>query len=181
MPQREIEVKAKVRDLIQLEKKLHALGCVFSSPIHQLDRIFIPIGKTIPIGKGVNALRIRREKDRILFTLKQVHDDPLDKIEKEFTIDNEEQAVEAILLLGFFESVSVEKSRRKCRYHDYEICLDTVTDLGAFIEVEKISSDSGEVVQQELFRFLESLGVKKEDQVFQGYDILLHRKRQEIA
>ncbi len=176
MVTREIEVKAKVRNSTKLEKKLGELGCQFSSPITQIDRIFLPHGTRIPAGKGVNVLRLRQEADRVLFTLKQVHGNQLDKIEKEFIVSDAQQALETILLLGFDESVMVEKTRRKCRYKEYEICLDSVKDLGEFIEVEKISSGETEIVQDELFTFLESLGVLKTDQEFVGYDILLHNK-----
>ncbi len=122
-------------------------------------------------------LRIRKEQDRILFTLKQSQENHLDKIEKEFTISNEQQAAEAISLLGFVESVSVEKIRRKCQYNDYEICIDEVRSLGMFVEIEKISSEEGTSVLTELFAFLEGMGVKKDDQVFLGYDVLLYQKQ----
>jgi len=52
------------------------------------------------------------------------------------------------------------------------ICLDEVEGLGSFIEVEKTSAEDGEAIQEELFNFLESLGVKREDRVFKGYDTL---------
>lgn len=177
MIEREIEVKAKVYDRKNLEEKLHELGCSLSSPIRQIDRIFIPKGTTIPTGKGVNVLRIRNEQHRILFTLKQSQENHLDKIEKEFTIDNEQQAAEAIVLLGFEESVAVEKIRRKCRYQDYEICVDEVSNLGTFVEIEKISSEDGAHIQTQLFALLKTLGVRKEDQVFLGYDVLLYQQQ----
>jgi adenylate cyclase class 2 len=175
---REIEVKARVRDIAILEEKLRELGCQFSSPLTQVDRIFIPHGLSIPVEKGINVLRLRKEKDRILFTLKQVHGNQLDKIEKEFIVSDAQQALETIQLLGFDESVMVEKTRRKCRYKEYEICLDSVKGLGEFIEVEKISSGETKIIQDELFTFLESLGVLKADQEFVGYDILLYNKNQ---
>ena len=58
-----------------------------------------------------------------------------------------------------------------------EICLDEVKDLGNFIEVEKITDEDPDKVQEELFRFLESVGVRREDRVVNGYDILMWRKQ----
>ncbi len=176
MSTREIEVKAKVRDVKALMEKLIRLGCAFSPEISQIDRIFIPIGSSIPVPKGVNVLRLRRENGKILLTLKQVNNNQLDKIEHEFYVSDEEKAKDAILLLGFQESVSVEKKRKKCKLKDYEICIDTVTNLGQFIEIEKITDEETDIVQSELFSFLESLGVDKTDQVFMGYDILISQK-----
>ena len=46
---REIEVKAKVRNDKALMEKLIRLGCAFSPETTQSDRIFIPIGSSIPV------------------------------------------------------------------------------------------------------------------------------------
>ena len=173
---REIEVKAKVRNDKALMEKLIRLGCAFSPETTQIDRIFIPIGSSIPVPKGVNVLRLRHEDGKTLFTLKQVNENQLDKIECEFYVSDEEKAKDVILLLGFQESVSVEKRRKKCKYKDYEICIDTVTNLGQFIEIEKLTDEETDIVQAELFSFLQSLGVNKTDQVFMGYDILISQK-----
>ena len=54
-----------------------------------------------------------------------------------------------------------------------------MSDLGTFVEVEKITEDvEAEAVQNELFEFLETLGVKKEDRIVQGYDTLFYLKHQ---
>jgi adenylate cyclase class 2 len=87
---------------------------------------------------------------------------------------------EIVLLMGYYEFNTVSKVRRKCRYKNYEICLDEVEELGNFIEVEKMSDEPSEVVQEELFTFLESLGISREDRATKGYDILLYQKQQEI-
>ena len=72
------------------------------------------------------------------------------------------------------------KKRRKCRYNEYEVCLDEVEGLGNFIEVEKITEGEGEVIQRELFNFLMKLGVNKEDKIEQGYDTLMYNKNKEL-
>jgi len=79
-------------------------------------------------------------------------------------------------LLNYEQTVEVHKKRIKTSYKDYEICLDEVAGLGSFIEVEKMSDENGEKVQKELFDFLKTLGVSKEDRVFNGYDTLIWLK-----
>ena len=54
-------------------------------------------------------------------------------------------------------------------------------DLGEFIEAEKIvkseDKEDRKKTQEELFNFLETLGVKKEDRIIDGkYDIMLYKK-----
>jgi adenylate cyclase class IV len=54
--------------------------------------------------------------------------------------------------------------------------LDEVDGLGSYIEVEKMSDEDGEKIQNELFDFLQILGVSKEDRVLKGYDTLMWLK-----
>ncbi|MDP3762811.1 MAG: CYTH domain-containing protein, partial [bacterium] len=64
----------------------------------------------------------------------------------------------------------------------YEICLDEVDRLGSFVEVETFSDDGDpEKIQEEIFKFLLSLGVKPEDRVREGYDTLVYLKNLKTA
>lgn len=174
---REIEVKAKVDDFTKIRDELEKLGCVFSDPIIQEDTIFVNFdGDFTKFMPDTNFLRIRKMKDKILFTLKQSENNELDCIEKEVEISDAEQFREALELMGYHEAVQVHKTRTKTKYQDMEICLDEVKDLGSFIEVEKITEGDGEAVQNELFSFLETLGISKESRVVNGYDTLIYLK-----
>ena len=132
----EIEVKARIKDIDSLVSLLEKKGCTFSAPIHQIDTVYIPRGKSIPVGKGENVLRIRKQNDKYILTLKQTVTNQLDCIEKETYIEDPHALHEILLLLGFVETSTVEKTRRTARLNEYEICIDQVADLGNFIEVE---------------------------------------------
>ncbi len=177
---KEIEVKAEVKDIEKLEKELAALGCVLSEPIEQDDMVFINYdGSFTEFPAGTNFLRIRKVTGKsAVFTLKQPQkDNGLEKIEYETEIADPDQMREAILLMGYREAVRVHKIRRKTHYKDSEICLDLITGLGLFIEVEKISeNEDANKIQDELFDFLLTLGIKKEDRVLVGYDVLIYLK-----
>lgn len=173
----EIEVKAKVLNFEDIKNKLKMLGCVFSLPIIQDDFVYNVRG--LDLRKGYNnnpVLRIREQGDKILFTLKQNRGNELDCIEKEIEVSDRNTLKEIIELLGYEKTVEVHKKRIKTKYKDYEICLDEVEGLGLFIEVEKISEEDGGKVQNELFDFLETLGVSKDDTVSKGYDTLFWLK-----
>lgn len=44
------------------------------------------------------------------------------------------------------------------------LCLDEVEGLGAFIEIEKMTSENDVLaVQEELYLFLENIGITKKD------------------
>ena len=137
---KEIEVKAKIKNHAQLLDKIKALGCILSAPIRQEDQVFLPLGYDLDDKlKGISVLRIRKNNDKILFTLKQSQANDLACLERELEIGDEKIMREIIELLNFYKVVEVKKIRRKCKYNDYEICVDQVESLGDFIEVEKMT------------------------------------------
>lgn len=170
---KEIEVKIKVKSFEPVLEKLGELSCEVSEPIIQKDIIF----EKKEVGtEERNILRIRESNGRFVFTLKRDVANELDCIEKETEISNPLSMKEIIELMGYFETVRVNKKRRKCRYKDYKICFDEVDGLGLFIEAEKMSDEDGEIIQKELLEFLESLGVDVSERMSQGYDTMLERK-----
>lgn len=177
---KEIEVKARVTNLEELEKKIEALGISLSEPIIQNDETFADnyYGNYADFQPGKNILRIRESNGEYIFTIKQSQKNELDCIERETEIIDPKEFREALLLMGYKPRVQIHKVRRKAKYKDYEICLDEVKGLGSFVEVEKITDDeNADKVQDELFSFLESLGVSKDNRELHGYDTLIYLKR----
>jgi adenylate cyclase class 2 len=177
----EIEVKAKVRNLDDLVSKLKEIGCVLNEPVVQDDCIYNKKGIDLSShNHGTSVLRIREQKGRIVFTLKKDRSNELDCIEKEIEVNDKNTLEEIIELLDFEKTIEVHKKRQKGKYGDYEICLDEVDGIGFFIEVEKMSDEDGEKVQNELFDFLQTLGISKGDRVLIGYDTLVWLKNNQI-
>ena len=174
----EIEVKAKIADKEAVKKQLEKLRCVFSEPVRQEDSIYSDPAIPFEIFKSdINLLRIRKEGRKTIFTLKRPQKNEQDAIEHETEIQNGEEMAAAIELLGFKKMVEVKKTRETAKYQNYTICLDEVEGLGSFIEAETFS-DTGdpEKIQEEIFKFLLSLGVKPEDRIIEGYDTLVYLK-----
>ncbi len=179
----EVEVKAHLRDRASVIKKLKDLGCAFSEELHQVDRIFVPKGTPFPSPLTTPVLRVRKQNNTYIFTLKISQSSRQDSLEKELEIKDGEKMLEILHLIGYEEFISVDKKRIKTKLNDIEIVLDDVKNLGEFIEAEKIvtheNQEDRKKIQEELFEFLETLGVKKEDRVIDGkYDIMLHEKDQ---
>lgn len=176
----EIEVKAKITDLNNLIQKLQQINCTLSDPITQKDKNYIRNGLDY---KNVNkdcipVLRIRQEKDKTTFTIKYNRDPnrEMDMIEKELKVSSAETIQEMLKIMDYYEVMEINKTRRKGKYKDYEICIDEVEGLGSFIEVEKISEDDGAVIQEELTQFLHTLGINPKDKVIIGYDTMILAK-----
>jgi predicted adenylyl cyclase CyaB len=92
-----------------------------------------------------------------------------------------EMMIEILELIKWKNFPIVDKKRIKTNVNNIEIVLDDVKGLGEFIEAEKIvkseSSEDRKKTQEELFAFLETLGIAKEDRVVDGkYDIMLYEK-----
>ena len=172
----EVEIKAKVSGFAEIQSNLTKLGCVFSKPSIQKDRIYLPIGVEFPDKtEGTLFARIRNSDGKHIFTLKKQLETEFENIEHELVIDSPDQANEMLKLLGFHEILCVSKKRIKGKHDNMEICLDDVEGLGFFVEVEKMTTEKDtERIKKELFEFLETLGIKKDDQVFKGYATLIY-------
>ncbi len=175
---REIEIKAKVSDKQSLLTALQNAGVILSAPIKQHDVVYGQKG-IADNAPGSIWLRIRTENDtKKIFTLKQQHTGGLDSIEHETAITDEKELETIINILGFGLHSDLTKYRQKAMYNGIELCVDEVTELGVFIEAEKLTDleADGASVVEELWVVLESLGVNRADEVFEGYDVLMNRR-----
>lgn len=177
----EVEVKSKLNNRDGVVKKLEDLGCKFGEELHQVDYIFIPNNVDFPPPYEVPVLRVRKQNNKCIFTMKISQTSRQDVIERELEISDGDKMIEVLGLIGYKQVPVVDKKRIKTTYQDMEIVLDVVKDLGEFIEVEKIVTnvDPSEriKIQSELLDFLEQIGVSREDQVVNGkYDIMLFEK-----
>ena len=180
----EVEVKANLKDRKSVIKKLESLGCRFSKELHQVDHIFAPEGNPFPLPFEIPILRVRKSNNKYFFTLKISQSSRQDCIEREMEIVEGEKMIEILKLIKYKEFAVVDKKRIKTNFKDMEIVLDDVKDLGEFIEAEKIVThehhEYRKKIQEELFEFLETLGVTKENRVIDGkYDIMLYNKLNE--
>lgn len=173
---KEIEVKAHLKKKEQVLEKIQALGCVLSEPIRQVDTVYtrIPAQTVEEYLTNDHFVRIREKSDgRFIFTVKKNGAaGVLTKIEHETEIKNAKELEQALFLMGYQIANRVTKLRRTADYKEFEICIDDVEQLGAFIEIEKMSDGNVDLVRKELNEFLTVLGVDPKDEVHKGYDIM---------
>lgn len=177
---REIEIKAQVQDLESLIDKIKYAGYEISEPISQRDEVFTR-GEAAGMKNSV-FLRIRQQtivgRTKSVFTLKKVVDGHGDKIECETGVTDGSEMRRAIRELGFAPYSLVEKNRRMAHADRIEICLDSVENLGNFVEFEKLAEEASDhdAVVDELWDFAEQFGVNRADAVNKGYDVLTREK-----
>jgi adenylate cyclase class 2 len=179
---REIEIKLKVDNFEELEKKLKEKGCVLSEPISQYDVIYStksPQEEFEQSKEGDIIIRIRQSKDIIQLNLKQQCSNEMDNLEYETEIKDSKEMHKILQILGWHPEIEVNKIRRKGMLGEYEICLDQVEKLGNFIELEKLTEDetNPERVRDELFKELESLGLSRNNEEVRGYDTQIYQLR----
>jgi predicted adenylyl cyclase CyaB len=81
-------------------------------------------------------------------------------------------------LMGYRKEVDFTKERRKTKYNKYNICLDTVPELGEYMEVETLLDEGdSEKHQLEMFEFVKTLGITDKDRTEHGYDTLVYLNR----
>ena len=179
---REIEIKAKVKNLNELIKTVEKLGGKLSAAKTQHDRVFTRGDQ--PGAAGSTFLRIRTETNNELakhyFTLKRMVTGHGDKLEFETEIADDEIMLGAFNVLDFRPYVEVKKTRRSARISKYEICLDSVDNLGDFVEVEFMALDDSDHVkiENELWEFAKKLGIEKPAEPLKGYDVMLKNKEE---
>lgn len=182
---REIEIKAQVADMTTLKVRLQSQGIILSEPITQRDQVFGVAGVD---GGGDNSspwLRIRTETKnghtKQIFTLKRSITNQLDSIEHETEVADADELAKIILHLSFVPYSDLTKTRQKAltKSGDIEICVDTIDGLGDFIEAEKLTDEDAdyEEVANLLWGVLETCGISREDEVTDGYDVLMRKSQ----
>ena len=176
---REIEIKLKVDNLEELEKKLADKGLVISKEINQHDIVYSRIDDTHEYTEsyeGCIIVRIRNQDGVSILNLKKQLSGEMDNLEYETKVEDGEAMHRILLTLGWKPEVEVKKVRKKGKLGGYEICLDRVEQLGDFVELEKMTDDNAdpEKIRDELFKELEKFGLTKDQEETKGYDTQIY-------
>lgn len=177
----EVEVKIKT-DIDIISKKLLSLGFKKAKEIYEKDTYFN--GKYIDLKKEDKALRIReyREKGNELghFILNykgpKIDNSTMTREETEFEIPSYEDGESVLNGLGLFPAGYVEKIRNTYVKEDITCCLDRVTELGEFVEVEIITHEAGyESALSRIEGLLKMLGLDMQDTIRESYLCMLQK------
>lgn len=179
---REIEIKATISSTQSIIDILTEQGVSVTAPVTQHDRVYGEAGGDDAANNTAPWLRIRTETKngatKHIFTLKRSVTNQMDSIEHETEVADPVELEGIIAQLSFEPYSDLTKTRQKAMMGDIAICLDTVEGLGTFIEAEKLTADDADYdsVLRELWAVFESLGINHEDEVVDGYDVLMNKK-----
>jgi predicted adenylyl cyclase CyaB len=155
MPNVEIELKYKIKNVGEINKKLKDLGAKYIKEFRCIDTYFlVPNNK-----KGKKYLRVRETKDKMdlsyHFAVSGIHTE-----EWETNIDNAKVTKEILDKIGHDVDVVVDKLRKVYKLKNSEIVIDKVKDLGNFIEIESPNLKELEKIEK-LFEFIKSMRLDK--------------------
>lgn len=179
----EVELKASLGDLTaeELEKRALALGFLPEERVREEDVYFN--GAERDFRRTDEALRLRgvwRLPDGGRESLVTYKGPKLDRVsstrtEYEMAVSDGEAARKILEALGYRVFAVVDKVRRTFRLGGAALCLDEVTDLGGFLELELLvpGEEQREEAVKRLMALLEALGVSRERLTRRSYLELL--------
>ena len=184
---REIEIKVRLQDKEGLLAVLAGKGVALGEPVHQRDQVFGLPGEAGGDGNTVPWLRVRtethrqgeNETKRTLFTLKRSVTGQLDSIERETEVSDPDVMIAIVKELGFVPFSDLSKIRQTGKLDDIEVCIDSVEGLGDFMELERLADENADpaAITDDLWRIMAELGISHQDEVTDGYDILMKKLR----
>jgi adenylate cyclase class 2 len=162
----EVEVKAHVTDFKEIKDKLSLIGAREVKTEYQEDIYFNAPDRDFT--QTDEALRIRKITSKygneIILTYKGAKLDDLSKTREEIevNIENVENTKLILEKLGFKPVQPVKKDRIYYNINEYIITLDTVHDVGNFMEIEKGLNEEANYQESldEIFNLYAKLGVK---------------------
>ncbi len=166
----EVEQKYRVADLESFEQRLTTLQAVAGPPEEQVDTYFSHPQRDFATTD--EALRIRRIGDRNLITYKGPKLDATTKTRREMELELEpgqpagERWRGLLTALGFRGVADVRKLRRTAPIFweetALEITLDIVDNVGTFVEIETLASESElDSARRRIQAVAESLGLEQ--------------------
>lgn len=183
----EIEYKFPVQDLAGIRQALRAIGAGQSQKSFQSDEYLNDPLRDF--AKMDIALRIRQSDEQFFLTFKGPNLDSAAKIRNEIETrlvgaKEAEQIKQSFLGIGFYSVASVKKTRETMHLQwqdqQVEVCLDSVADVGDFVELEIVVENPEQKEQAK--SALESLASKLElsDSILTSYLELLLQRRGDI-
>ena len=143
----EVEVKLKLEEFDSVAKKLVEMGYEKGTTIYEYDNYYNSDFNDLKAAD--KALRIRKhlnvENNALKFVLNykgpKCDDYTMTREETQFEVPSLELGESVINGLGYKVAGHVEKTRIHYVKDGVKVCLDDVTDLGKFMEIEVMAGD----------------------------------------
>lgn len=169
------EVEVKVRaNVAAVRRRLEARDAEKIATVTQADTYYDAPHRDF--AETDEALRIRREtrdgetSARITYKGPLVEAESKTREEVETGVDDGQEAASIFGNLGFTPAATVRKERTFYRYRGYTVTLDTVEDVGKFVEVETETEEEGvQAAREGAYEVLRDLDLDPDGQIRTSY------------
>ncbi len=176
----EIEIQVKIENSQPLLDFL-TKAAEFKFENRQIDEYFTPVQRDFTAVRPVKEwLRLRDADRKYSINYKNWHYDEGGKSnycdEFETKIEDIDQIRKILSALNFESIVVVDKVRKIWTYKDYEVAIDSVKNLGDFVEIEYIGKDEKadpKKITEEMVNFLKDIDCGKIMRNYVGYPFQL--------
>ena len=166
-----IEIKAKCNDHEKIRSILKSRNADFKGTDHQIDTYF-------KVNNGRLKLREGNIENFLVFYEREDKEGPKQSDVILFKSDPN-SSLKEILLTSLGTLVVVDKQREIYFIENVKFHIDTVKNLGTFIEIEAIDSDGAfgkEKLLEQCENYLQLFGIPKDDLISVSYSDLLLKK-----
>lgn len=184
MSNKEVELKYRLSNPNIIKDKLMQYGNLVLENEYQKDSYYCPpnrkYSESNPIPEWFRIRQTARE-DSINYKYFDTSDNKnsISCTEIELKIESSEKFIKIISYFNFNEVVVVEKIRSSWMYNGIEISIDTIVNLGSFIEFEmKGAFESDQAFVDTCHTTISKLGILTEERICTGYPLLILNSKQ---
>ncbi|MBQ7838918.1 MAG: class IV adenylate cyclase [Lachnospiraceae bacterium] len=180
----EVEIKVSIKNKNQTEEKLQQIGFEKRDLVEESDVYFDKDRNALK--SQDMALRIRSCKNLMTNTTEnfmtykgpKMDDISMTRKELEMKIENAEIGKEILRSLGYEWVYPVKKLRQYFCRNEMTACLDSVENLGEFLELEIVlpQENEKEAALNEIISLLRELGYEQGDIIRTSYLSMLHSR-----
>jgi len=163
----EVEVKANVEDFINVKKNLDKIGAIKIKNEHQRDVYYnAPHKDFVQTDEALRIRQIPEDKEtKVILTYKGAKMDNVSKTRKEIEVEIFDAKNMDLILenLNFRKTALVKKDRDIYHLNEFIITLDTVHNVGKFveIEIEAHENDDTTIHLNKIFEIYKKLGIEE--------------------
>jgi len=156
----EVEIKARCFDKNSFIEKIISAGAIHVETREEVDMYFNHPQRNF--AETDEALRLRRVGSKTFLTYKgpKVSAKSKARLEEETCVENFDSMQKILYMVGFVECNKVAKVREVYTFDKIEICVDSIEELGDFIELETISEHTEET-EEYLLNIANSFGISE--------------------
>lgn len=177
---KEIEIQVQIEKSAKLFKFLETQA-QFIGQERQIDTYFSPAHKNFIEVRPIREwLRLRKSGKKHSINYKNWHYDNDGKShycdEYESPVESLTQVKNIFKALNMKKVVTVDKTRKIYLYKDYEISIDSIKDLGDFVEIEykgKAKNVNPSEITKDMITFLRQFNPGKISKNYVGYPFML--------